>query len=77
MAHESPAVNPERTPFIAKVTWAVFLPLVGLVFLFHRLVQFGSKEITAIQQAAVAAETCVWLIMGYVICRAIESLCRS
>ena len=77
LLHPTASRKCERTSLVGKIAWAAFIPGAGLIFLFHLLMLFGTKDISAAQQAAISAETCVWLITAYVTCRAIDSVSKS
>jgi hypothetical protein len=70
------SVVPERTSIIAKVIWFLFIGFAGAVLLFHLTTQAEHREMNAIQQASLGVETCVWIIFGYVVCRAIDAITR-
>lgn len=62
----------ERTSPVAKLVWVLFIGWVGLCVAHHVSLQAEN----AIQQAALAGNTCVAVISGYVVCRAIEVVTR-
>jgi hypothetical protein len=57
------------------VAWALFLAWAGGVALFHLLILHTAESAT--QQAATSAEMCFWLILGYTVARALDSVTRS
>jgi hypothetical protein len=67
-------VNPERTSIVARLVWVLFVGWVAL-FVFN-YVTVGGNQPNAMQQAALGTDTCVWLIAGYMFCRAIDSITR-
>lgn len=69
-----PVVQPERTSAVAKIFWLLFSGWVAICIL-GNLVMIGASN-GAMQEAVVAAETCVFLIAGYVFCRAIDSITK-
>jgi DNA-directed RNA polymerase subunit RPC12/RpoP len=62
-------------PIVRAVVWSVFV-LVALVLASSYSTISSRKEISAIQQAALAADACFWLILWYGIARAIDSVTR-
>jgi hypothetical protein len=60
---------------VRAVAWALFLAWAGGVALFHLLMLHAAESAT--QQAAASAEMCFWLILGYTVARALDSVTRS
>lgn len=60
---------------IRIITWV--LCVAWSAFCVAHYVGTQSRATSAIQEAAMAADTAVWLIAGYVVCRAIDSLTRG
>lgn len=69
--------NPERTSVVARVAWGVFICFVGFCVVDYIAKQQSHRDITAIQQAAIGVDSCLWVIAGYVVCRAIDSITRN
>jgi hypothetical protein len=65
-----------KTAQVAKVFWGLCIAWIGLCVLTY-FSATTEKEINAIQQAGLAASTCVWMIAAYIVCRAIDSLSRE
>lgn len=69
------ALHPGETPVVAKVFWVLCILWVGF-HVFGYLATSAQSNPNAIQQAALAASTCVWIISAYVVCRAVDQLSR-
>jgi len=61
---------------VRAVLWLACIAWVGLCLVNHIQVQAQHKDMSAIQQAALGVETCVWVISAYVVCRGIDSATR-
>jgi len=68
------AIAPERTSTVARVVWFLFVFWIGICIL-GNFAGFGAAN-GAIQEAVVGIETCVGLIAGYALCRAIDSITK-
>ena len=61
---------------VRGLMWGSCIAVVALCILNYITVQQNAKDMSAIQQAALGVDTCVWVIAAYVICRGIDSATR-
>lgn len=58
-----------------RVAWCLFLAWAMLLLVLHAVAFSSQRE--AVQQAAVAGDSCAWMLGGYFVVRAVDGLAAS